>query len=336
MLAGKRKADTEATLPSKKKKLADGDAAAATDDPSSRTVFVGRLSWNVDNDWLKSEFEECGEVIAARVQMDRNTGKSRGFAYVEFADPTSVEKALQLSGKEIDNRPVHVDRSTSNKASGGQGNANDARRAAYGDKTSPPSSVLFVGNLSWDVNEDSLWELFAEYGDVKSVRVPTDRESGKVKGFGYVEFFDIEFAKKALGDAQGKELLGRNLRLDYSQPRGEDGNARGGSGGGGRGFGRGGGRGGFERGGGGRGGFGRGGGGRGGFDRGRVSVRESFLCRFTDTRYLSRVAVVVTVVVLAAEGVAVVAAHGQVESPNLRVKRSRSTDLCGYPHFHFP
>jgi nucleolin len=106
VLVGKRKADTEVTVPSKKKKVANGDAAAATDDPSSRTVFVGRLSWNVDNDRLRSEFEECGEVISARVQMDRNTGRSRGFAYVEFADATSVEKALQFSGKEIDNRPV--------------------------------------------------------------------------------------------------------------------------------------------------------------------------------------------------------------------------------------
>jgi nucleolin len=248
VLAGKRKADTEATAPPKKKKLANDDTAAATDDPSSRTVFVGRLSWNVDSDWLKSEFEECGEVIGARVQMDRNTGKSRGFAYVEFADATSVEKALQLSGKDIDGRPINVDRSTNNKSSGGSGNPNEGRRAAYGDKTSPPNSVLFVGNLSWDANEDSLWDVFAEYGDVKSVRVPTDRESGKVKGFGYVEFFAIESAKKAFEGVQGMELLGRNLRLDYSQPRTEGGNARGGGGprGGGRGFGRGGGRGGFD------------------------------------------------------------------------------------------
>jgi nucleolin len=246
VLAGKRKADTEATAPPKKTKLANGDAAVATEDSSSRTVFVGRLSWNVDNDWLKSEFEVCGEVIAARVQMDRNTGKSRGFAYVEFADPASVEKALKLSGTEIDNRPINVDRSTNNKPSGGSSNFNEPRRAAFGDKTSPPSSVLFVGNISFGASEDSLWEVFGEYGDVKSVRMPTDRETGKVKGFGYVEFSDMEFAKKAFEGAQGMDLFGRNLRLDYSQPREEGGNARGGSRGGGRGFGRGGGRGGFD------------------------------------------------------------------------------------------
>jgi nucleolin len=270
----------------------------------------------VDNDWLKSEFEECGEVVAARVQMDRNTGKSRGFAYVEFAEPASVEKALRLSGKEIDGRPINVDRSTNNKAPGGAANANEARRAAYGDKTSPPNTVLFVGNLSWNATEDSLWEVFAEYGDVKSVRVPTDRESGKVKGFGYVEFFDIEVAKQAFQGVQGMDLLGRNLRLDYSQPRDENSSGRGGQRGGSRGFGRGGGRGGFD-------------GGRGGFDGGRVSSGLYSLIRFADYSYVPR-AVEAGEVVLLAGGEAAVVAHGQVVSPNLRVKKSRLIDDFGW------
>jgi nucleolin len=302
---GKRKADTETAAPPKKTKLANGDAAPvdnAEKDTQATTVFVGHLSWNVDNDWLKSEFEECGEVVGARVQMDRNTGKSRGFAYVEFADPASVEKALALSGKEIDGRAVNVDRSTSNKPSGA-GNSNEQRRAAFGDKTSPPSSVLFVGNLAWGADENSLWDVFAEYGDVKSVRVPTDRETGKVKGFAYVEFSDIETAKKAFTGAQGMDLQGRNLRLDYSQPRdGGGGGGRGGGGGGrggGRGFGRGFG-GGF---GGGRGGFDGGRGGRGGFDGGRVSIRLCEIPCFTN--YLSRAGAV------AGGDEAAVAAHGQ-------------------------
>ena len=323
MLSGKRKAEAGAVAPPKKQKLVNGDSAI-TDDPSSKTVFVGRLSWNVDNDWLKSEFEECGEVVAARVQMDRNTGKSRGFAYVEFADPASVEKALELSGKEIDGRPINVDRSTSNKSSGGAGNPNEARRAAFGDKTNPPSSTLFVGNLSWDASEDSLWDVFAEYGDVKGVRMPTDRETGKVKGYGYVEFFNTESAEKAFEGAQGMELLGRNLRLDYSQPREEGGGGRGGQRGGGRGFGRGGGgRGGF---GGGRGGFG---GGRGGFDGGRVSFRLSFLPGSADAEFVSRVDVDVGAVGFQTGVVDVVAAHGQVASPSMRVKKSHLTDFYG-------
>ena len=132
--------------------------------------------------------------------------------------------------------------------------------------TSPPSTTLFVGNLSFGVTEDTVWSFFNEWG-VKSVRLPTDRETGRPKGFGYVEFEDIEGAKKAFESAAGAEIDGRNIRVDFSQPRDS-------SGGGGFGSNRGGrGRGGFgDRGGGGgfgdRGGRGRGGrGGRGG-DRG--------------------------------------------------------------------
>jgi len=135
--------------------------------------------------------------------------------------------------------------------------------------------VLFVGNISFSTTEDGLWSFFNEYG-VKSVRLPTDRDTGRAKGYGYVEFEDINGAKKAFEASQGAEIDGRSLRLDYSQPRDGPGGGRGG----GRGFGRGGGRGGFDRGGrgggdrGGRGWGGRGGGGRGGGDRGRGGGRR--------------------------------------------------------------
>ncbi|KAI0084189.1 hypothetical protein BDY19DRAFT_898821 [Irpex rosettiformis] len=257
---GKRKAEEEAEQPAKKAKVSQSEAytAGATDGGAgeTKTIFVGRLSWNVDEDWLASEFAECGEVVSARVQMDRTTGKSRGFAYVTFATTEAVEKALALNGKEIDGRAVNIDKSIEKDKS----QVRENRAKAYGDKQSPPSSVLFVGNLSFDATEDAVWEAFGEFGDIKSVRLPTDRDTGRPKGFGYVEFTDIEAAKKAFEGLSGQEIAGRAIRLDYSQPRDNDGGGRGGRGGfGGGGFG--------GRGGGGGRGFG-GGRGRGG-DRGR-------------------------------------------------------------------
>jgi nucleolin len=249
----KRKAEAEPAAPPKKVKL-DDDAAADASTEETKSIFVGRLSWNVDNDWLAQEFADCGEVVSAHVQTDRATGKSRGFGYVHFASADAVEKALEMNGKEIDGRPVNIDKSTPPDKNAVREN----RAKSFGDKSSPASSVLFVGNLSFGVNEDQLWEVFGEHGDVKSVRVPTDRESGRPKGFAYVEFSVLEAAKTAHEQLQGYELDGRNLRLDFSQPRDNAG------GGGGRG-----GRGGFgDR---GRGGFGDRGRGRGGFggDRGR-------------------------------------------------------------------
>ena len=245
---------------------------------------MGRLSWSVDNDRLAQEFAHCGEVESANVQMDRDSGKSRGFGYVRFTTTEAVEKALLMNGQEIDGRAVNIDRSTAPD----KGQAREKRAKAFGDQTSPPSSTLFVGNLSFDVTEDTVWSFFNDYG-VKSVRLPTDRDTGRPKGFGYVEFEDIDGAKKAFETANGADIEGRNIRLDYSQPRDSSGGGRGGGRGfgdrggrgGGRGFGdRGGGRGFGDRGGrgggrGGRGGFGdRGGrGGRGGDRGGRGASR---------------------------------------------------------------
>lgn len=179
--------------------------------------------------------------------MDRNSGRSRGFGFVEFATVEAANACVALNGKDIDGRPVKIDKSAPAAPSP------EKRAKAFGDVPSDPSSVLFVGNISWNTTEDNLWEVFAEYGEVKSVRIPTDRESQKPKGFAYVEFIDINTAKKAFEGASGSQIDGRSIRLDYSQPR--DGGAGGGGFGGG------------FRGGRGRGGD-RGWGGRGGGDRG--------------------------------------------------------------------
>jgi nucleolin len=261
----KRKAENEGKPQTKKTKLANDASAPASDAPELTTIFVGRLSWSVDNDRLAQEFAECGEIESASVQMDRNSGKSRGFGYVRFKTADAVEKALAMNGKEIDGRPVNIDRSSSQ----GRTQIREKRAEAFGDEISQPSSVLFVGNLSFSTTEDTVWSFFNDYG-VKSVRLPTDRDTGRPKGYGYVEFEDIEGAKKAFEASRGTEIDGRSVRLDYSQPRDGPGGGGRGRGGGGGGRGGGGGYGGGGYGGGGRGG-GRGGsgwGGRGGGDRG--------------------------------------------------------------------
>ncbi|TFK98400.1 hypothetical protein BDV98DRAFT_474913, partial [Pterulicium gracile] len=113
---------------------------------------------------------------------------------------------------------------------------------------------LFVGNLSFNADEEMLGEAFEAFGTVQSVRMPTDRDSGRTKGFGFVEFSSVEEAENAFEKMNGEQIDGREIRLDYSQPRPprEEGGFRGGRGG--FGGGRGGGRGGFGGRGGGRGG----------------------------------------------------------------------------------
>jgi RNA recognition motif-containing protein len=114
---------------------------------------------------------------------------------------------------------------------------------------------LYVGNLPFSINDQSLGDIFAQIGQVVSAKVIMDRDTGRSKGFGFVEMSTDEEAQKAIAQYDGGELEGRQLRVNEARPM--EPRAGGGGGGGGRGFGGGGG----DR--GGR-GFG-GGGGRGRF-----------------------------------------------------------------------
>lgn len=77
---------------------------------------------------------------------------------------------------------------------------------------------LYVGNLAWSVTDDSLRAFFENYGEVTSARVITDRESGRSRGFGFVEMPD-EAARNAIAQAEGVELEGRPLRISEARPR---------------------------------------------------------------------------------------------------------------------
>ncbi len=94
---------------------------------------------------------------------------------------------------------------------------------------------LYVGNLPWSTDEEELRKMFEEMGDVQSVALITDRETGRSRGFGFVEI-DDEGAEKAMSELNGKDIGGRPLRVNEAQdkPRRSGGGSGGGGGGGGR------------------------------------------------------------------------------------------------------
>ncbi|KAJ2991907.1 hypothetical protein HDV02_003391 [Globomyces sp. JEL0801] len=250
----------EKPVESDKRKRVEEEAApqkkAKVEDETDTTVFVGNLSWNVTEDMLAEVFAECGEVGSTRIITDRDSGRSKGFGYVEFISGASAKKAIEMTGTLLDGREIRVDIS-----------APKPKREVSGGRVErpqgSPTNILFLGNLSFNVTEEEIRSTFGEYGAVLSCRFPTDRETGAFKGFGYLEFGTTDEAMAAVSALNGQDIAGRAIRLDYSQPRD---NAPGGGRGGARGGPRGG-RGGPR---GGRGGprGGRGGGaprGRGGF-----------------------------------------------------------------------
>ncbi|MBW4679264.1 MAG: RNA-binding protein [Microcoleus vaginatus WJT46-NPBG5] len=92
---------------------------------------------------------------------------------------------------------------------------------------------IYVGNLSYDVTQEDLSAVFAEYGSVKRVQLPTDRETGRPRGFGFVEMSSDAEETAAIEALDGAEWMGRDLKVNKAKPR-EDRGPGGGGGGGGR------------------------------------------------------------------------------------------------------
>lgn len=174
------------------------------------SVFVGGLPWSVDDERLREEFAHIGEIVGARVVTDRSSGRSKGFGYVDFPTKDLAQKAVdEMNRFELEGRSLNVDMSL----------PREPRK----------SDTLFLGNLSFEVQEDAIRDLIEPTGlTIVSLRIPTDRVSGRPKGFGYVQFESIADAEKAFEELKEKSLDSRKLRVDFSAPRDDSRRDRGG------------------------------------------------------------------------------------------------------------
>ena len=239
----------------------ESSGKAPTD--SKNSMYVGNLDFSVTaSDLLTFCEQELGAGIAkdVRVSFDRETGRSKGFAHIEFSSVDDVSNAISaLSGKMLAGRPLRVDiaQSKSSLNSGAGGERPPRRESNFTPRTSSPSAQnsVFLGNLAWNMDEQSIREMVTDYmGDANSfvnVRLAVDRETGRSKGFAHIDFVDAESATKAVELLNGVNAEGRDLRADLAQNKPST--PRFGGGGGGGSYG------GREGGGGGRGGGGRGG-----------------------------------------------------------------------------
>lgn len=89
---------------------------------------------------------------------------------------------------------------------------------------------IYIGNLSFQISQDDLTQTFAEYGEVKRVQLPTDRETGRLRGFAFVEMATEAEEAAAIEALDGAEWMGRNLKVNKAKPREERGSSGGGGG----------------------------------------------------------------------------------------------------------
>lgn len=225
-----------------------------------------------DEQKLRDEFSNFGTVTDVFLPMERGTQRPRGFGFVTLSTRSAAEQAIsKMDQSQLDGRTIRVNESKPREQGGPRGGA-----PGGGFNSAGKSEVkLYVGNLSFDTPEDKVRELFSSYGEVTDCFLPTDRDSGRVRGFAFVTMPATD-AEKACNSMNGQEVDGRRLRVNEAQPKGASGGgggARGGYGGGG-GYGGDGYSGGYGGGGYGGGGGGYSGGGGYGGDRGGYSGGE--------------------------------------------------------------
>ncbi|KAL3583437.1 hypothetical protein D5086_014498 [Populus alba] len=193
-----------------KKEVVEPEADPERD---QRTVFVYQMPLKATERDVYEFFSKAGKVRDVRLIMDRNSRRSKGVGYVEFYDAMSVPMAITLSGQLLLGQPVMVKPSEAEKnlvqpsASGG----------GTGGVSGPFGAVdrkLYVGNLHFNMTEMQLRQLFEPFGIVELVQLPLDLETGQCKGFGFVQFTQLENAKAAQSALNGKlEIAGRTIKV---------------------------------------------------------------------------------------------------------------------------
>ncbi|KAF9930466.1 hypothetical protein FBU30_000436 [Linnemannia zychae] len=190
-----------------------------------RTVFVMQLSARLRSSELESFFSQAGKVRAARIIEDRNTGRSKGVGYVEFYDEDSVVKAIALTGQKLLGIPViakHTE-SEKNRLALVAAQAQDAASAEAAAQTPPPDLSqhrLYVGSVNFDLTEDDLKQVLEPFGPIEFIKLHRDAETGKSKGFAFVQYKEAEHAKQAMERLNGYVLAGRTIKVGLVTEKG--------------------------------------------------------------------------------------------------------------------
>jgi RNA-binding proteins (RRM domain) len=196
--------------------------AAVEDESVNKTMYIRGLPWKTTEDEVRDFFISCGEIEHLELPL-QDDGRSSGTAIIKFATVDACEACIQMNGQDFNGRWVHVKYSTPKPIT------------APRERTEKPEGckTVFVGNLSWNIDEETLRSSFAECGEISEIRFAEDKETGDFKGYGHIEFVDSESTDKAI-EMAGTEVLGRPLRVDYAADKRKQfgGGGRGGGGGG--------------------------------------------------------------------------------------------------------
>jgi len=148
-----------------------------------RKLFIGGLNYNTTTESLKRYFQQFGTLTDAVVMRNPKNNKSKGFGFVTYeraymADNAQLARPHNVDGKEVESKRVV--------------NRENSKRAEHLIQT----LKIFVGGLKDTVDEQDLKDYFSQFGNIVRVTIITDRDTGKSRGFGFVEFHDYDAVDK--------------------------------------------------------------------------------------------------------------------------------------------
>ncbi|XP_077384910.1 RNA-binding protein 39-like isoform X3 [Festucalex cinctus] len=169
---------------------------------------------------LEDFFSAVGKVRDVRMISDRNSRRSKGIAYIEFVEASSVPLAIGLTGQRLLGVPIIVQASQAekNRAAAAAAAANNLQKGSSGPMR------LYIGSLHFNITEEMLRGIFEPFGRIEGIQLMMDSETGRSKGYGFITFADAECAKKALEQLNGFELAGRPMKVGHVTER-SDGSA---------------------------------------------------------------------------------------------------------------
>jgi len=207
----KRKKEPEDTS-NKKRKL---DTSNDGNSSGNVRVRVGNLAFALEgneND-LKDQFKSCGTITKVEM-INKRDGRFAGVAILDFESTDAAAKALELHDQPLYDRKMNVSYANEEKNFGGNQGGRGGGRAKPLSPKPEGCTTVWIGNLSYEIEENEVYEFFADCGEVIDVRWPR----GEFTGIGWVEFSDTNAPDLAVVKA-GTKIRGRDIRIDYAAPR---------------------------------------------------------------------------------------------------------------------
>uniref|UniRef100_A0A7S2SV17 RRM domain-containing protein n=1 Tax=Rhizochromulina marina TaxID=1034831 RepID=A0A7S2SV17_9STRA len=189
--------------------------AGGGDDVEARKVFVGNLNFDVADEELYQFFAQAGEVEEATHVSDRMSGRRRGFGFITFATVEGANAAVdQFNGVDLAGRSIRVD------AAGNKPTAPPKQERRNNNRYDDANRRVFVGNLDFGTTEETLEQIFSDFGEVeRCVHVSEVDDPFRKRGFGFITFSNSADAEAAVESLDGLEVDGRSLRISMANSR---------------------------------------------------------------------------------------------------------------------